>query len=404
MTGSTPPRAPAIRNPIGDEPNREQASCVPGNGPLGKRNGRLRAEDVTVETLLGRSVVDVVHGKLGEYLANATVLVTGAGGTVGAELCARLAQLSVRELVLVDQAEAPLLGAARSLQQDLEFAQGIPVLADIKSRTRMVEVFERHHPDVVFHAAAYKHVPLLEAFPVEGVATNVLGTKSVVDAARRVRVHRFVLFSTDKAVQPTSILGQTKGIAEWIVATAALDAAHERYATVRLGNVIDSAGSILPIFRQQLADGGPVTVTHRRATRYLMTAGEAAGLAIVAGALADSNGAFFLDSGPPVCVVDLARRLTSAAARHVDIEFVGLRAGERLHEQLFWAGDNIFATPCEHVLRSTMHQVDPAWLEGWLAVLARHVKRASAAGVRAALAEMHAAPALGGIRPAAVRR
>jgi FlaA1/EpsC-like NDP-sugar epimerase len=180
----------------------------------------LPAEDVSVETLLGRSVVEVAHEKFCKYLANATVLVTGAGGSIGAELCARLAQLSVRELVLVDQAEASLLGTARSLQQDPEFAKGVAVLADIKSRTRALEVFERHRPDVVFHAAAYKHVPLLEAFPVEGVATNVLGTQSVVDAARRVSVGRFVLFSTDKAVQPTSILGQTKGIAEWIVATA----------------------------------------------------------------------------------------------------------------------------------------------------------------------------------------
>jgi FlaA1/EpsC-like NDP-sugar epimerase len=271
------------------------------------------------------------------------------------------------------------------------------VLADIKSRPRALEAFERHRPDVVFHAAAYKQVPLLEAFPVEGVATNVLGTQSVVDAARRVGVDRFVLFSTDKAVQPTSILGQTKGIAEWIVATAGNDSAHGRYATVRLGNVIDSAGSMLPIFREQLAGGGPLTVTHRGATRYLMTAGEAAGLAIVAGALADSDGIFFLDSGPPVSVLDLVRRFASSVGRHIDIEFVGLRAGERLHEKLFWPGDEISATSCERVLRSTMHRVDPAWLEDLLAVLTRHVTAASAAGVSAVLADLHAAPELSGI-------
>ena len=364
----------------------------------------MPAHDVSVETLLGRSVVEIDHGNFCEYLTDATVLVTGAGGSVGSELSARLTQLGLRELVLVDQAEASLLGATRSLQENLGFANGVPVLADIKSRTRAVEVFEQYHPDVVFHAAAYKHVPLLEASPVEGVATNVLGTQNVIDAARRVGVDCLVLFSTDKAVQPTSILGQTKGIAEWIVAAAGDDAGHGRYATIRLGNVIDSAGSILPIFRQQLAGKGPVTVTHRRATRYLMTAGEAAGLAIVAGSLADSNSVFFLDTGPPVCVFDLARRLASGAARHVDIEFVGLRAGERLHEQLCCVGDDIFATPCERVLGSTMHRVDPTWLEGCLAALARHVKHASAAGVRAVLAEMHEAPELGGIGPAAAHR
>jgi FlaA1/EpsC-like NDP-sugar epimerase len=369
---------------------------------VGARNGRSRAEDLLVEALLGRPVVDVSRGRFGEYLAGANVLVTGAAGSVGAELCLRLTQLGVRELVLVDQAEAPLLELARSLQHDLGSANCVAVLADIKSRARAVEVFERHRPDVVFHAAAYKQVPLLEAFPVEGAATNVLGTSSIVDAARDVGVSRFVLFSTDKAVQPTSILGQTKAVAEWIVATGGPGAVDGRYAAVRLGNVVDSAGSILPLFRRQVASGGPVTVTHPQATRYLMTAAEAAGLAIVAGALADSSGVFWLDSGPPVCVLDLARRLVSAASHDVDIDFVGLRAGERLHEQLFWDGDDVAATACERVSRTALHRVDPAWLNDWLAVLAGHVKRASAAGVRAALAEMHAARAVEGLHPAAV--
>jgi FlaA1/EpsC-like NDP-sugar epimerase len=359
--------------------------------------------DVSVESLLGRSVVDVVRGSFGDYLADATVLVTGAGGSVGAELCARLARLSVGELVLVDQSEASLLGAARSLQQDVGFA-GTTVLADVKSRTRTLDVFERYRPDVVFHAAAYKHVPLLEAFPVEGVATNVLGTQNVVEAARRVGAARFVLFSTDKAVQPTNILGQTKGVAEWIVAGAGAHTPHTRYATVRLGNVIDSAGSILPIFRQQLAGGGPVTVTHKRATRYLMTAGEAAGLAIVGGTFADSDSVFFLDSGPPVSVLDLARRLASAVACDVDIEFVGLRPGERLREQLCWTGDDVWPTPSEQVLRSPMHRVDPAWLRRSLALLARHVEHASAGGVRAVLAQVHAAPELAATPPVTLRR
>jgi FlaA1/EpsC-like NDP-sugar epimerase len=353
-------------------------------------NSRSGTEAVSVEALLGRPVVDVGNGAFGEYLAGATVLVTGAGGSVGAELCVQLARLGVRELVLLDQAEASLLDVARALERDLGFANGVPVLADIKSRARVAEAFERHRPGVVFHAAAYKHVPLLEACPVEGVATNVLGTASVVEAARRAGVERFVLFSTDKAVQPTSILGQTKGVAEWIVAGADREAIRGRYAAVRFGNVADSAGSILPVFRRQVAQGGPVTVTDARATRYLITAGEAAGLAIVAGALADSSSIFWLDSGPPVCVLDLARRLASAASHDVDIDFIGLRAGERLHEHLSWNGEEVAATACDRVLRSPLRSVDPAWLRGWLAVLARDVERASAAGVRAALFEMHA--------------
>jgi FlaA1/EpsC-like NDP-sugar epimerase len=346
-------------------------------------------------------VIGVNDGELADYMVDATVLVTGAGGSLGAELCARLTRLGVRELVLVDQAEAPLVELATELRYEHGFTDAVPVLADIRSAARTVEVFEEHRPDVVFHTAAYKQVPLLEAHPVEAVATNVLATKHIVDAALLVGVERLVLFSTDKAVQPASILGQTKSVAEWIVAAAGREE-HARYASVRLGNVVDSAGSILPLFRRQVARGGPVTVTHPKTTRYLMTAGEAAGLAIVAGALADSNGIFWLDMGPPVRVLDLARRLARAASRDVAIDFVGLRPGERLHEHLCWEGDEIAATPCERVFRSPMRHVDPAWLNAWLAALARHVDRASAAGVRAALTEMHAAPEREIVPPSAV--
>jgi FlaA1/EpsC-like NDP-sugar epimerase len=352
----------------------------------------VRAEAVAVEALLGRAVADLDAGWVGDYLADAAVLVTGAGGSVGTELCARITHRGVRKLVLVEQAEASLVELARALRYDLGFTKAEPVLVDVRSRTRTLEVFEQHRPDVVFHAAAYKQVPLLEAFPVEGVATNVLGTRSIVAAARRVGVGRFVLFSTDKAVQPTSVLGQTKAVAEWIVAAAGREAGNGRYGSVRLGNVVDSAGSILPIFRRQIANGAPVTVTHPQATRYLMTVGEAAGLAIAAGGLADSDGVFWFDSGPPVCVLDLARRLASAVSDDVAIELVGLRAGERLHEHLFSNGDEIVATPCEHVWRSTARRVDPAWLERRLRMLERQVQHGSAAAVRATLAEMQSAP------------
>jgi FlaA1/EpsC-like NDP-sugar epimerase len=309
----------------------------------------------------------------------------------------------VGELILVDHAEASLVGLSRALRDDLGFAKAVPVLADIKSPVRTFELFERYRPDVVFHAAAYKQVPLLEASPVEGVATNVFGTKCVVDAARRSRVGRFVLFSTDKAVQPTNILGQTKAVAEWIVATAGRQATHGRYASVRLGNVVDSAGSIMPVFRQQVARGGPVTVTHPKATRYLMTADEAARLAIVAGGLADdSNGIFWLDLGPPIRILDLARRLVSAAPSDVGIEVIGLRAGERLHERLFPRGEEVDATPCEQVWRSRMREVDPAWLSRWLEVLARHTQRGSATDVREALAQIDMAPERNAVHPEVV--
>lgn len=305
------------------------------------------------------------------------------------ELCTRLALLGTRELVLVDHAEGPLVSLVRTLRDELGFARVVPVLADITSRARMAEVFSRHRPDVTFHAAAYKQVPLLEASPVEGVATNVLGTRWVVEAAHHVGVRRFVLFSTDKAVQPASILGQTKAVAEWIVAAAGREPGRGAYASIRLGNVLDSAGSIVPVFRRQIARGGPITVTHPEASRYLMTAPEAAGLALAAGALADSNSVFWLDVGPPVRVIDLARRLASSVFSDADIQLVGLRPGERLHERPFSNGDEIAPTARDHVWRSRMSPVDCDWLADRLAALARQVERADAAGVRATLADMH---------------
>jgi FlaA1/EpsC-like NDP-sugar epimerase len=358
----------------------------------GARNGHAPAAELAIDALLGRPVVNLDVKRFGDYLADAAVLVTGAGGWIGAELCKQLSRQGVRELVLVDQAEASLVAVARALREELGVANAVPILADIRSPSGTFAVFEQFRPDIVFHAAAYKDVPLLEASPFEGAATNVLGTKCVVDAARRAQVGRFVLFSTDKAVEPNSILGQTKSVAEWIVAAAGREDAQGRYASIRLVNVVDSTGSILPVFRRQLARGGPLTITHPAATRYLMTAEEAARLAIVAGGLADSRGIFWLDSGPPVSILDLAKRLASATPRDVGVEFVGLRAGERLHERLFSSGDEIVPTPCEHVWRTSMEQIEPAWLNRWLSVLARHVERASATGVRAALAEMHSAP------------
>src|SRR6266536_3548335 len=251
-----------------------------GQAPLGS--------EVPSDVLLGRTVSAVDETKFADYLAGATVAVTGAAGAVGSELCMRLARLGAAKLVLVDQAEAALIDLLTMLEHE-GFAQAVPVLADVRSRPRAVAVFEQHRPEIVFHAAAYKQVPLLEANPVEAVATNVFGTHSVVDAARHTAVNCFVLFSTDKAVEPTSILGQTKAIAEWIVAAAGRDVSQARYGAVRLGNVADSAGSMLPLFRRRVATGEPVPVTHPSATRYMMTVGEAAGLAVVAEALADST-------------------------------------------------------------------------------------------------------------------
>jgi FlaA1/EpsC-like NDP-sugar epimerase len=278
-----------------------------------------------------------------------------------------------------------------ALRKGHGFNDSVPVLADIRSAPRVAAVFDRHRPDVVFHAAANKHVPLVEAQPLEGVASNVLGTEHMVEAARRSGVARFVLFSTDKAVEPVSVLGQTKGVAEWIVAAARRDGVDGRYVAVRLGNVVDSSGSVLPLFRRQVARGGPVTVTHPQMTRYLMTADEAAGLAIVAGALADSTGIFWLDVGLPVPVLTLARRLARTRSVEVSIDFVGLRAGERLHEHMLWRDDTVEATACPGVFRSPLRRVDPRWLEDSIVALQEYVDGGAEDDVREQLAAMHAA-------------
>jgi FlaA1/EpsC-like NDP-sugar epimerase len=325
------------------------------------------------------------------------VLVTGAGGSIGAALCEQLTGLGIGKLVLVDQAEAPLLKLVVALRGDHGFADTVVALADIRSERLAAEVVDRHRPDVVFHAAANKHLPLVEAHPIDGIASNVLATEHIVRAATRVGVDRFVLFSTDKAVEPTSVLGRTKGVAEWIVAAAGSSDAGGSYAAVRLGNVVDSSGSVLPLFRRQVECGGPLTVTHPDMTRFLMTASEAAGLAIVAGALADSNSIFWLDLGGPVLVLALARRVS----REIPIDFVGLRPGERLHERMLWADDDVEATACDQVFRSTMRHVDPEWLEASLSALRRHVERSAEQDIRELLAEMHETEhlAVGGAAP-----
>ena len=288
--------------------------------------------------------------------------------------------------MLVEQAEGPLVELAGDLD-DAEI-EVVPVLADVRSLPRGIDVLERYQPDVVFHAAAYKQVPLLEEHPVEAVATNVLGTAAVVAAALRAGTKRLVLFSTDKAVAPTSVLGRTKAAAEWIVAAAGRESG-AAYTSIRLGNVVDSAGSVVPRFRRRLERGAALTITDPRATRYVMTAGEAAGLALAAGGIARPEVVYWLDCGAPVRIVDLALRLARAYDVEPLIEVVGLRAGERLHERLCREDDVVTATAFPHVLCTPIEHVAPDWLDVRVAALARHADRASAAGVRAALAELH---------------
>jgi FlaA1/EpsC-like NDP-sugar epimerase len=333
---------------------------------------------VQVEDVLGREPIEVDLEAISSYLAGETVLVTGAGGSIGAELCRQIARTGPQRLILVDLAETALFEIERELVDERGFPASVPVLADIGNRQKMRQLFERYRPGVIFHAAAYKHVPLMEANPLESVRNNVLGTKVVSDVAVEFGARRFVLVSTDKALNPAAVYGQCKGLCEWIVeAYGARRDVPTFFTAVRFGNVLGSAGSVIPIFRRQIAKGGPVTVTHPEMTRYFMTIPEAVSLVIQAGAIGGRGEIFVLDMGEPVRILDLARNMIRLSGkepdRDVPIEFIGARAGEKLHEELWGEGETVGDTSHPKINRATRAPVDRGWLEDELAALERLV-------------------------------
>jgi FlaA1/EpsC-like NDP-sugar epimerase len=337
--------------------------------------GQIRP--VQVEDVLGREPVEVDLRAVASYLADATVLVTGAGGSIGAELCRQIARIGCKRLILVDQGETALFEIERELVSERGFAPSVPVLADVGNRTKMRHVFERYTPGVVFHAAAYKHVPLMEANPLESVRNNTLATRVIAE----VGAERFVLVSTDKAVNPKTVMGQSKALCEWIVeAYGARTEIATRFVAVRFGNVLGSSGSVIPIFRRQIERGGPVTVTHPEMTRFFMTIPEAVSLIVQAGSIGRSGQVFVLDMGGPVSIVDLARNMIRLSGkepeRDVPIEFVGVRPGEKLHEELWGDGESVSATPHPKILAVTRPAIDAAWLDEELAELERLVGEA----------------------------
>ncbi len=352
---------------------------------------------VQVEDVLGREPVEVDLGSIATYLADETVLVTGAGGSIGAELCRQIARLGAARLVLVENSERALFEIGRELVDERGFAATAEVIADAGNRVKMRQLFERYRPGVVFHAAAYKHVALLEANPVESVRNNVLATKVMADVSVEFGAKRFVLISTDKALNPSAVYGQCKAICEWIVeAYGQREDVATRFVAVRFGNVLGSSGSVIPIFRRQIERGGPVTVTHPEMTRFFMTIPEAVSLVIQSGAIGGRGQIYVLDMGEPVKIVDLARNMVRLSGKEPDrdvaIEFIGAKPGEKLHEEL-WTEDER-PTPTAHpkILRATRPSVDAAWLEEELEELARLVDEGDTLSVVARLAAAVRAP------------
>jgi FlaA1/EpsC-like NDP-sugar epimerase len=377
-------------------------------------------QDLDIEDLLGRAPVAPDLPLMQQHIAGQTVMVTGAGGSIGSELCRQLAQLGVAELLLVEHSEFALYSIHQELQalaqQGVVACKLTPLLANVNNVQRMSELCRLHRPAHIYHAAAYKHVPMVEANAGEGVQNNVFGTLNMVRAALEHGVGHFVLVSTDKAVRPTNIMGASKRVAELVLQAVAhateppfaegqaADPAASRapgtwrsptrFSMVRFGNVLGSSGSVIPLFRQQIAHGGPVTVTHPEVTRYFMTIPEAAQLVLQAGAMAEGGDVFVLDMGEPIRILELARRmvalagLTVRSADHpsgdIDITFTGLRPGEKLYEELL-IGDNPLPTGHPRILRAQEERFEWHVLQARLGELQTAVQAGDQPGMRTLL-------------------
>ncbi|MGV2874578.1 nucleoside-diphosphate sugar epimerase/dehydratase [Macrococcus capreoli] len=303
--------------------------------------GRLEVSQlkkVEVEDLLGRDPIELDDKGILEQISNKTILVTGAGGSIGSELCRQIVKFKPRRLVILGHGENSIYLINEELNNKLlGSVEIIPIIADVQDRARMFEQMQKFKPDIVYHAAAHKHVPLMEYNPTEAIKNNIIGTKNTAEAALSAGVSRFVLVSTDKAVNPPNVMGATKRVAEMVVQALDKESKTTRFVAVRFGNVLGSRGSVIPKFKQQIEAGGPVTVTHPDMTRYFMTIPEASRLVIQAGALANGGEIFVLDMGEPVKIVDLAKnmiRLSGFSEAEIPIEFTGIRPGEKMYEEL----------------------------------------------------------------------
>jgi FlaA1/EpsC-like NDP-sugar epimerase len=360
----------------------------------GTGNVVRQARPVEVEDILGREPVRMELDRVGRYLQNEVVMVTGAGGSIGSELCRQISRVAPRKLILLDHAEDNLFRIMRELEDDRHVhpSSMAVVLADCKEGERMREVFAEHRPTVVFHAAAYKHVGLMELNPVEAVRNNALATRLLARVAGEHDVRRFVQVSTDKAVAPATVMGASKALAEFAVEAAQDRWPNTRYAIVRFGNVLGSSGSVVPIFRRQIALGGPLTVTDKRMTRYFMTIPEAVQLVIRAGSLGDGGEIFVLEMGDPVSIWQLAETMIELSGlrpgEDIVIEEVGRRPGEKLFEDLFNPYERTQPTPADKILRAERDRLDARTVETMFDEVGLLVLEGDAAALAAKVSEL----------------
>ena len=337
----------------------------------------LRPREVSIEDLLRRDPIQLDTSRLHRWLDDQVVLVTGSAGSIGSEICRQLLQFSPKRLIAVDRSETGQFFLERELGRDHPQSRFEICLADLNDTPRMESLFRRYRPTIVFHAAAYKHVPLMEAHPGEAVKNITLATCCLADLSETHGVTSFVLISTDKAVNPTSVMGTCKRLAELYVQARASESCCD-FVTVRFGNVLDSAGSVIPLFRGQIAQGGPVTVTHPEMQRYFMTIPEASQLVLQAGAMGRGGEIFVLDMGDPVRIADLARDLIRLSGLRlgddISIEYTGIRPGEKLHEQLHCHGERHLPTSHPTIRIAESEQTDVAVMQGVLSFLAEIVE------------------------------
>lgn len=335
------------------------------------RGGKIQLHslpEVRVEDLLGREEIRINMTEIANSLKGKVVLVTGAAGSIGSELCRQLCRSGLKQLVLFDSAETPMHNIRLELEEKFPDVEFVPVMGDVRMIHRVENVYQRFHPHIVFHAAAYKHVPLMEENPCEAVHTNVYGTRNVADMAVKYGVEKFIMVSTDKAVNPTNVMGASKRLAEMYVQSLSVAISKGRYPgktrfiTTRFGNVLGSNGSVIPRFREQLAKGGPLTVTHPDIIRYFMTIPEACRLVLEAAFMGKGNEIFVFDMGTPVKIADLARRMIELAGlvpgKDIEIKYTGLRPGEKLYEELLATKENTLPTENEKIFRAQVREYD----------------------------------------------
>ncbi len=368
---------------------------VPGYGEL--IDGRVSVKairDVAYQDLLGRDAVKLDERGIGAYIEGNCVMVTGAGGSIGSELCRQICRFKPKEVVLYERAESPLYEIELELKRKFKDIRIVPVLGDIQSSEQLFKIFDSHAPRTVFHAAAYKHVPMLEIQPWKAVENNILGTANLVTIVKKFKIDRFVFVSTDKAVRPTNVMGACKRVAEMLIQCQNHDPDSDtKFAIVRFGNVVGSVGSVMPLFRRQIEIGGPVTVTHAEVTRYFMTISEACQLILQAGALCNEQVEIFvLDMVQPVKIADMARDLIRLSGFEpevdIEIEYIGLRPGEKLYEELITEGEGIVPTSHKKIMTLRGEVCSLNQINGKIDILARMAVEQDAEKIKATLKEI----------------